>query len=144
MQDIRDDDTGRGPAGFYRALDEMTRASGHYMPGPDDAKAERAERMRLARNARCAQRERDWCFAKRRELLTRLGMKCAHCGETWETKLEFDHIAPRTWVAAKLSQRVRLMRYEEEIRAGLIQLLCGDCNKRKAKPGRARPRRRAS
>ena len=141
MQDLQDDHGGRDPQEFYDLVDQL--AGDQYMPGPGDAEAARRERMRLARNARCAQRERDWCFAKRRALLTQLGMKCAHCGDTWETRLEFDHIAPRTWVAAKLSQRVRLMKYEEEIAAGLIQLLCGDCNKRKAKPGRT-PRRKRS
>lgn len=76
-------------------------------------------------------RQREWARSTRALLVERLGGRCALCGAT-ET-LEFDHVDPttRTWVARHRDPSWRMSTLRREIAAGLIQLLCAECNKRK-------------
>jgi hypothetical protein len=69
---------------------------------------------------------------KRRELIQLLGGVCADCGGT--KNLEPHHTGPRTWVSRNIWSNQRLRRYIEEAAAGLVELLCSDCNKINGKP----------
>ena len=64
----------------------------------------------------------------RAELIAKLGGGCARCGEANEEKLEFDHIHGRDYYPRDLSYLQRLNRYAQEAEAGLIRLLCKECN----------------
>lgn len=67
--------------------------------------------------------------ARRRQALVKaLGGRCSLCGQ--RHALEFDHVDPktRTWVAAKVGSRDRVVRYEREAAQGLLRLLCRACN----------------
>lgn len=74
-------------------------------------------------------RQREWARQKRAHFIAVLGGKCVRCGST--EKLEFDHIDPhtRTWVARHKDPSGRMSITAREIAAGLIQLLCPECNK---------------
>lgn len=69
---------------------------------------------------------------RRQRLLARLGGVCVYCGCAVPAKLEFDHIKPATWPRDKTNSRKRLKIYEQEAAAGLLQILCSDCNKKKS------------
>lgn len=70
--------------------------------------------------------------AKRAELIEQLGGKCVKCGATDD--LHFHHTSPRTWIASKLNRWARLAAYKRDIEAGVIELLCGPCNRREGQP----------
>ena len=76
-------------------------------------------------------RQRVWARQKRALLVERLGGRCVSCGATSE--LEFDHINPgsREYVARHREWSWRISTVSREVKAGLIQLLCSECNKRK-------------
>ncbi len=77
-------------------------------------------------------RKLERCRELRAELVASLGGRCAQCGS--KKKLEFHHKKTRTWIASQLNRWSRLKRYSEEIKAGLIELLCKKCNQRAGKP----------
>lgn len=56
------------------------------------------------------------------------------CGEDDVSKLEFHHTEPREWVAANLSRWHRQVKYEEDWDNGVLELLCGTCNKKAGVP----------
>jgi 5-methylcytosine-specific restriction endonuclease McrA len=68
---------------------------------------------------------------RRAALIQALGGCCVKCGT--DKRLEFDHKDPatRTWQAKSLNQYMRLIRYEQDAAAGLIQLLCKRDNQKK-------------
>lgn len=71
--------------------------------------------------------------ARRRAILiAALGGCCIECGST--SQLEFHHTQSRDWVASKMSRWQRQLEYEKDWEAGVIELLCGDCNKRAGQP----------
>lgn len=74
----------------------------------------------------------DYVIRRRQALIQRLGGKCVDCGSIID--LEFDHLKTRTWCTRKLSQIQRMVKYEEEATAKLIELRCGPCNKAKGRP----------
>lgn len=74
-------------------------------------------------------------WRKREKLVAEMGGKCVGCGRTH--LLEFDHIFGITWVAASVSSHQRLIRYRQEWKDGLLQLLCGPCNKIKGRKAAA-------
>ncbi len=74
-------------------------------------------------------RHASWAQRKRLELIERLGGKCVKCGATED--LEIDHIDGRTWDSKAYSQKGRVIRYWREFAEGLLQVLCGPCNKQK-------------
>ena len=61
-------------------------------------------------------------------LIERLGGQCVECGST--DRLQIDHPYGRDWVPRKVSHYARVRRYLKEEAAGLIRLLCDDCNQR--------------
>ena len=68
----------------------------------------------------------------RAKLIEELGGACVKCGKKYS--LEFHHKnGCRTWVARQTSRWVRLARYKREAAEGLIELLCGKCNKEAGK-----------
>ena len=85
---------------------------------------------------RAAKREERKAGYRRRRvnLILFLGGKCKGCDQHDPDKLEFHHLRERTWVARKTSRWVRIARYWREAREGLIELRCGDCNKRLGNP----------
>ena len=64
----------------------------------------------------------------RSELIQRMGGVCANCGTT--ENLEFDHPFGREWSPRDISSHMRLKRYEADLAAGNLRLLCAQCNKR--------------
>jgi len=75
------------------------------------------------------------CVRVGRILLIRLmGGKCEECGT--DTDLEFHHTQVRTWIARKKSRWQRLALYRREYAAGVLRLLCSDCNKVAGQPAR--------
>ena len=75
-------------------------------------------------------RQREWAKRKREELISFLGGKCVRCDAT--ENLEFDHIYGTTWIIKKKASDWRISVYNEEAKRGLIQLLCKECNLKKA------------
>lgn len=71
---------------------------------------------------------------RRRILIAALGGRCRRCGETDPTKLEFHHTKPRTWEACSTSSWQRQTLYEKDFEAGVLELLCGYCNKLEGQP----------
>lgn len=93
-----------------------------------------AEKKDKARRRR-EHRARVMMYRRRRiALLEKLGAKCDLCPETDISKLQFDHLNPREWVARKVCRWTRIKLYEREAEQGLIRILCGHCNKLKGKP----------
>ncbi len=70
---------------------------------------------------------------RRAAIIERLGGKCAYCGTKGgrKNKLEIDHIQPRDWYLRAFSQLGRVRIYEQEEKAGKLQVLCATCNKTK-------------
>lgn len=70
---------------------------------------------------RVAQRDESYS-----NLLAFLGGKCAECGTrgTRKNPLEVNHINGRDWNLQAVASWVRVARYWEEARAGLVNLLC--------------------
>lgn len=64
-------------------------------------------------------------------MITWLGGKCVHCGETDHEKLEFDHLeqATKLWNIASMWNRPR----ELEIELKKVRLLCYTCHKARTK-----------
>ena len=78
-------------------------------------------------------RQKDWARRERARLIEMLGGRCVDCGAT--EGLEFDHRAPRTWVARRTDQSGRISRIRRELSEGVpIDLRCAACNKRKGQP----------
>lgn len=69
----------------------------------------------------------------RAELIKILGGKCEKCGGV--RRLEPHHKTPRTWVSRERWAMSRLLVYLKEARAGLLGLLCRDCNNSAGPPG---------
>lgn len=69
----------------------------------------------------------------RSELINKMGGVCVDCGADDQDKLEFDHVHGRDYEPKKLSYSARLARYRREFEAGLLRLLCADCNKKRRK-----------
>ncbi len=76
----------------------------------------------LVRNAR----------RRRRILIEALGGCCANCGTTED--LELHHTEPRTWRARDHASWHRQVKYEEDWEKGILQVLCGTCNKQAGSP----------
>jgi len=55
--------------------------------------------------------------------------RCHLCGK--KKRLEFDHVAPRTWKASDYTWHRRLKLYEREITEGKVAAACRSCNARK-------------
>lgn len=83
----------------------------------------------VSRHTRYARKLRDW-------LIEQLGGVCVQCGSTDD--LQFDHIDPqtRTWSCHGTGFKLSMLRYRRDYLNGLLQLLCGACNKQK---GNKRP-----
>lgn len=80
------------------------------------------------------QRQRQWAALETARLRKQLGGECVECGSTDD--LQFDHIDGSDWQANTVEWSARISRYRREIAAGLIQLLCGPCNRQKGNPRR--------
>jgi 5-methylcytosine-specific restriction endonuclease McrA len=62
-------------------------------------------------------------------LIGTLGGKCARCGSHW--RLEVDHVDGATWSRRDLGSQQRIVRYFEELAAGIpLRVLCRNCNPR--------------
>lgn len=72
---------------------------------------------------------RNWAHFGRLKLVKDLGGECVFCGK--KKTLELDHINGRTWNARDKSRWMRLVIHRREARAGLLQVLCRKCNKKK-------------
>lgn len=84
---------------------------------------------------RITQEERKKYYANGRvHLLLELGGVCEDCGCDDLARLQFHHKGERTWVARKKSRWVRLALYRREAAAGLVIVLCDECNKTWGKP----------
>jgi hypothetical protein len=83
------------------------------------------------------QRNARYYARQKKALIAYLGGRCQKCGST--TALEFDHINGRTWQVTKVASHMRVRRYWQEARAGLLQLLCKADNVTKENQRRARP-----
>ena len=64
--------------------------------------------------------------ALRAQLVHYLGGQCAACGATHD--LQINHIYVRTWTPRRITHYRRTLRYWREAKAGLVNLLCSDCN----------------
>ena len=74
-------------------------------------------------------RERAELPARRAALIADLGGRCVVCGEDDACVLEFDHYpAAATWNPVQVGSRTRMLRYEREAAAGMLRLLCRQCN----------------
>jgi 5-methylcytosine-specific restriction endonuclease McrA len=76
-------------------------------------------------------RNRERAFVRRRELIKRLGGKCANCGTKGSERngLEVDHINGRSYDVRKMDASWRIAKYEQEERDGIpLQVLCKRCN----------------
>jgi hypothetical protein len=62
----------------------------------------------------------------RAELLALLGGRCVECGT--QSPLHVDHPKGRAYEPRELSSHTRAARYLAEARAGLVRLLCDECN----------------
>lgn len=65
----------------------------------------------------------------RKQLFNLLGWECSECGAT-DRPLEVDHPWGRDWKPSKMSHYNRNLRYLREAKAGLVRVLCCDCNQR--------------
>jgi hypothetical protein len=92
-----------------------------------------AKKKRVRRSPTAAERAATYARGRLR-LVEQLGGRCLDCPENDPAKLEFHHKEPRTWTARDTSRWVRLARYRREAAAGLIELLCGACNKKRERP----------
>lgn len=92
--------------------------------------------LELLEAGKKAKRERRKAGYRRQriKLIVFLGGKCRQCGEDNPDKLEFNHLKERTWIANKTARWVRIARYWREAREGVIELLCGECNKKYGRP----------
>lgn len=82
-----------------------------------------------------AERVKRWVRRERERLRLLLGNACQSCGRSGDWwPLHFDHMHGRAYSLRALSQSGRVCRLRREVSAGLIQLLCELCNKRKGKP----------
>ena len=69
---------------------------------------------------------RNTYWKMREKLIRDMGGKCVLCGS--KEKLEVDHKDGRTWDIKKLNRVMRVKRYRAEFEAGLVRLLCKNCN----------------
>ena len=69
---------------------------------------------------------------RRRILIAAMGGECMDCGST--ENLEFHHTEPRQWVASQEKYDRRQTLYEEDWDKGVLELLCGACNKKHGCP----------
>ena len=73
-------------------------------------------------------RERKRVRLLKKELENLLGKKaCRDCGVTYA--LTVHHQQGKDWSARKTRSRIRLKKYIEEAKAGLLCWLCADCNR---------------
>lgn len=71
-----------------------------------------------------------WAKSERERLIDELGGRCVECGAL--EGLQFDHkTGLRRWIARNLSRWMRMVHYRREAAQGELQLLCGDCNRKK-------------
>lgn len=68
---------------------------------------------------------------RRAILFSKLGKQCVRCGSTDEKNLSFDHIRPRSYSLAHLSETQRLNQYLRDCAQSLLQVLCVPCNSRR-------------
>lgn len=66
--------------------------------------------------------------AIRSRLFADLGSECSVCQSTYQ--LEIDHPWGRSYKPHRLASYNRWLRYRREHEAGLVRLLCKDCNSR--------------
>ena len=79
----------------------------------------------------CAwQKQRDGARAAFDWMINFLGPYCRCCGSV--EKLTLDHKIPKNWVSNLVSWTQRLARYKKDLAAGLLQVLCDECNRRKS------------
>ncbi len=81
-------------------------------------------------------RQKLWAKTARLNLLLELGMYCKKCGR--EDNLTFDCIEARGDSHHRLDTERRICFYRREHKAGNIQVLCKDCNEKKAVAERAK------
>lgn len=77
------------------------------------------------------------CAERRWMLIMQLGGKCANCRT--RKNLEIHHKNGRLWEPWKTSRWRRIKRYEQEAKAGLLEVLCSKCNKKVGKPKMEEP-----
>jgi 5-methylcytosine-specific restriction endonuclease McrA len=77
-------------------------------------------------------RQRAWANRAKAKLIAELGGECVMCGTTED--LEIDHLYKREWSIRNTEFSWRISKYRKEAALGLLQLLCGDCNKFKGRP----------
>jgi hypothetical protein len=66
----------------------------------------------------------------RAELIELLGGICPVCGCGNFDSLEFHHITPRTWKAARVDRLTRIKLYFRDAETGAIELRCCECHER--------------
>lgn len=101
------------------------------MNGSAEKTSKHARQRRIGNEKARKKRMTDRRYAALRE---RLGGVCVEpgCGATDD--LQFDHKYERTWVTRDYSRSRRIVLYEQEADAGLLELRCGTCNRKKGKP----------
>jgi hypothetical protein len=72
-------------------------------------------------------RQSHWAVRARQSLIDELGGECSFCGTKFD--LEINHIYGRTWKAREKSSWQRIAIYKREAKLGLLNVLCGCCNK---------------
>lgn len=70
----------------------------------------------------------EWAQAERLAIIERLGGQCATCGT--KKRLEIHHPDGRSYSLRELSYAQRVDRYLKEEKAGLLGVLCRNCNAR--------------
>lgn len=71
-------------------------------------------------------------YARRLELIEEMGGVCNYCGTTED--LQFNHTKKRTWSSGAVSRVKRIELYRRDFEADVLNLACGDCNRRHGQP----------
>lgn len=79
-----------------------------------------------------AKRQKAWARRAYEKLILDLGGRCVECGSL--SGLTIDHIDGKAYVACKIEWSHRISVYRREAKAGLLQVLCAKCNRKKGKP----------